>query len=79
MRPSDVLVLNEIQEINRRLAAQQVENTKRFDDIDEQLEEILDELDKQSIKNRYVTPELEAEIEKASLRATSIDRKVSDL
>ena len=79
MKPADVLILNEIHEINRRLAAQQVENTKRFDAIDEQLEEILKEVKRQPIENRYVSPELEAEIKKAALRAISIDSKVSDL
>ena len=79
MKPSDILILNEIHEINRRLAAQQVENTNRFDAIDEQLEEILKEVKRQPIENRYVSPELEAEIREASLRAVHIDRKVSDL
>lgn len=79
MKPSDILILNEIHEINRRLAAQQVENTNRFDSIDDQLEEILKEVKRQPIENRYVSPELEAEIREASLRVVNIDRKVSDL
>lgn len=80
MKPSDVLILKEIQEVNRRLLAQHIENTERFDQIDEQLEEILDEVENKPIpENRYISPELEQAIKKAALHATSIDSKVSDL
>jgi hypothetical protein len=79
MRPSDVLILSEVQKINRRLIAMQAEHDARFDQLDEQLDEILKEVEGKPIENRYVSPELEEAIKKVALRATSIDQKVSDL
>jgi hypothetical protein len=79
MKPADILILKEIQEINRRLLAHQIETTDRFDAIDDQLDEILDEVEGKPLENRFVSPELEEAIKKVALRATSIDQKVSDL
>jgi hypothetical protein len=79
MKPTDVLILKEIQEIQRRQAAQHIEFTDRFDSIEEQLDEILKEVEGSPLENRYVSPELEQAIKKVALRAASIDSKVSDL
>jgi hypothetical protein len=79
MKPTDVLILREIQEIQRRQVAQQIENTQRFDQIDEQLEEILRELEREPIETRYVSPELERAIKENARRARGIDQQVSDL
>jgi hypothetical protein len=79
MKPTDVLILKEIQEIQRRQAAQHIEFTDRFDQIEDQLDEILKEVEDSPIENRHISPELEEAIKKVAARATSIDQKVSDL
>lgn len=76
MKPTDILILREIQEVQRRLLAQHIENTERFDQIDEQLDVIMEEVEQSPVENRYVSPELETAIRRVSVLASSIDRKV---
>jgi hypothetical protein len=79
MKPTDVLILSEVQKINRRLIAMQSEHDARFDQIDEQLDAILKEVEESPVKNRHISPELERAIKEAALHARRIDEKVSDL
>ena len=73
MKPSDAAVLKRLDDIENILHTHSAAAKRRFDSIDRQLDALI--LDKE----KYVSPELETAVKGVSLRALSIDQKVSDV